>query len=332
MKLALLSLLFLICGAIIAEEDLHLDDLASKDITKQITRLVALAEKGTGARSAEPQIAALLTKTLRGRWLSRWTFSTLSSIGASPFKYVEKFRDAALWKPEKSLAPAKIEGMQDGNGDIIGVGGPGTADPADVAEPEYPAEIKAKSDHAWHGCVRALARICVSKQPERAWDAQVCLQGMGSPAEIAVSELCDAIQNEELSAMARAHATKLVGFFGPSKQASTVLLKAIENTDPRIRAEAAASLGRLCEPYPERAGVPKPEPHPNRDKAVQALIKSLSDPEPDVRISAACGLGYMVDQAKEALDPLKQALDKEDNAKAQQWLRQTIRYIEDGRR
>lgn len=287
------------------------EGLKSKELKVQIETLIALASAGKKASSAEEEIAALLTPTKQNHWLARWTITALTSISDHPADYMQRFRDVFTWKPK----PEDDE------------------TPESLAEPKLPEELKEASDKAGRICIRYLISIYHSGEVARRWDAQVCLQSGVAPNETVVDELAKVIEDKKAQNPQRAACAKLIGFYGPYKQAADVLLVSIKDNDSDVRAESASSLGRLVEPFDTgRTNGFKTEPHPRREEAVKALIEALKDKTPRVRSDAATGIGYMCDQAKETLEPLKSALAVEQEKSVVTWLKEAIRYVERGSR
>lgn len=93
------------------------------------------------------------------------------------------------------------------------------------------------------------------------------------------------------------------------------VFKLLEDSDPKVRAAAAESLGKL---------------DPDLDKALPALGKLLKDSDDDVKMAAARGLSAMGQRAQPAVKDLRAAQNKaseDDNNRVRNAMRNAVRAI-----
>lgn len=86
------------------------------------------------------------------------------------------------------------------------------------------------------------------------------------------------------------------------------LYRDLDNQDPKVRCDAALTLGRRYQCCNDT------EDRPPVEVLVAKLSKMLSDQDANARAAAAQGLAYLGPKSKEAIPPLIRLLQKDDEA------------------
>lgn len=272
--------------------------LASDDVIKVIRTLHALAEAGPAAREAEADIAALLTKTARGKHLSRWAYHALTKVSERAERFTDKYLAAAGWTYCAGVVPL---------GEVGEIGGP---IPPELYPPRIPEDLRSASRCAWataiEAAIPALLRALQEQDRRGAQLAEDALQYMGAPPDVIVPRLAEVLNRQALG-RARWTAAYLIGECGATTEDMKPLLSWVDDPDPGVRTNVLRSLGRIvsndiCHLHDNTPG------DASSALAAGALVKALSDPEPEVRRSAAGGLRLMGHRGRSAADALVAAL------------------------